>query len=112
MLRQLKITDPLLATCQERVYALLRTIGRPDLALNVHELPVMVARTRKSLWGCYQTYSQANGLGRIVLCCPAPERQDTLLHEYAHALVQWTNTHEDDDHGPRFNWWLSQLGGK
>lgn len=104
--------DPLLIAGRGTVEQALRKIGRDDLVTNVRELPVFTSRARKTLWGFHQTRCHATGLGRIVLCCPVRERLDTLLHEYAHAIVQWIGHREEDDHGPRFQWWLNQLGGK
>jgi hypothetical protein len=108
-MRRLKHSDPLLVECRSQVARVLVAVGRPDLVINLAEMPIYIARERKRLWGCYTTFSLATGLGRIVLCCPAKERKTTLLHEYAHALVQWMAVHEEDDHGFRFNYWLKQL---
>jgi hypothetical protein len=105
----LPLTDPLLVESHAKVVRVLRQIDRVDLLANVREMQVVVARERKTLWGCFQWHDDANGLGRIVLCCPVWRRPATLLHEYAHALVHWMGHNEADDHGYRFQWMLKQL---
>lgn len=108
-MRPLELTDPLLVECHERVTRVLTQLDRIDLLANVREISVVVARERKTLWGCFQWHDSANGLGRIVLCCPKWRRPATLLHEYAHALVHWLEQNEEEDHGYRFQWMLKQL---
>jgi len=107
--RPLPDTHPIVRDCRAVVERVLRQHGRADLLDNLRTVPVYVVRERKRLWGCYRTHSFADGLGRIDLCCPASERRSTLLHEYAHAIVQWTEQLEEDDHGYRFQWWEKEL---
>ena len=102
-------THPIVKDCRTVVERVLRQHGRADLLDNLRAVPVYIMPARKRLWGCYRTHSFADGLGRIDLCCPARERRETLLHEYAHALVQWTEQLEEDDHGYRFQWWEKEL---